>query len=705
VRAAWLAGISAFGADWSSGIASRVARDENQKESLCRNENGCRFGVGSEMTPLNATAASAAPDETKAKEARPNSANWEFANRRELLYALVGFDFGPEPETKLDAIRTYKANEAKFILETLAPTKEDRVLEIGSGMGFVARNFAPKCERMHCADISRDFLAACEEELREFSNVNCHLIPYGDLSSLKNLGINKAYSVAVFIHFHFYDIVIYLREVFEILVDGGRFVFGMSDTDTLDLNGDRYFPGQVERYKKHRGETTLMHWNSAAGVCRAAKAIGFVPKVMYQGEGTAMIVLDKPEKNAIADGKAPEKELTKAFCQWRNTSAAIVQQAQAFCARYPKDRDACYLLAEALRGAGMDDLAAAEYERLLESSPTNEKLRVQQGLAQSQADRSYFPEAFAKRLSTAEYAAGHNAEVWRAYAWREIQRGREIVRMIRQVTPLRGKRVLDVGSGYGGMLISMAEQGAAITGIEIDPERARMGKQRLDELGLEVPYLEGDICEKGIEEKLGRFDVVVCQDVLEHVMDPSAVIRSLCTMMKPCGVIYIQIPNKYGIDQLMRDHHYALTGITALSRAQAIEYWQLATKEAAEHYGVGYERGEKFYFSAFARNGVRLNPVDRYNHVDHVTWYAPAISAMCKRLEQPIYPGLRPELEKRIRRRMTKVAQLYAHASQQIISLSGKPELAAEACDAVVRRLCVGLWRFIGVKGTENTAT
>jgi hypothetical protein len=139
-------------------------------------------------------------------------------------------------------------------------------------------------------------------------------------------------------------------------------------------------------------------------------------------------------------------------------------------------------------------------------------------------------------------------------------------------------------------------------------------------------------------------------------------------MMKPGGAIYIQIPNKYGIDQLMKDHHYALTGITALSRPQAIEYWQLATGEAAEH----------------------------------VLWYAPAVSEMCKRLEKPIYPGLRPELEKRIRRRVTKVARLYAHASQTIIDLQDRQELAATACDSVTRRLCLGLWRFIGIKaGSE----
>jgi len=40
-----------------------------------------------------------------------------------------------------------------------------------------------------------------------------------------------------------------------------------------------------------------------------------------------------------------------------------------------------------------------------------------------------------------------------------------------------------------------------------------------------------------------------------------------------------------------------------------------------------------------------------------------------------------------------KVAQqLYVHANQQIT------KSRTAACDAVVRRLCPGLWRFIGIK-------
>jgi 2-polyprenyl-3-methyl-5-hydroxy-6-metoxy-1,4-benzoquinol methylase len=675
------------------------ARPElGKSEAVTRGNIG---GAGSSAEPGGPAMGAATAKLAEADGA--NHSRWEFKDRKALLYALVGNDFGPDPETKLHEIREYKKNEARFLLDALKPTTKDRVIDLGSGFGFIARVMAPLVERLWCLDISGEFLECAQNELREFANIEFQQMEFADLRFLIGQRITKGYANAVFIHFNFFDITLYLRQLFAILEPGGLFVFGMSDTDSLDIASDRYFAVVLASYKENHRSPVLMHWNSAKAVCRAAETIGFRAKNAFSGGGSAMILLEKPE-NAAAEGQAPADELTRAFCNVRNTRAALISQARNLCIRYPTDRDARYLLAESLHGAGMDDLAAAEYEILLQECPANERMRAEQGLAQSRADRTYFPGAFAKRLSMNEYSAGNNAAVWREYAWREIQRGREIVRMVRQVTELRGKRVLDVGSGYGGMLISMAEQGANVTGIEIDVERARIAQMRLKELKMEVPYIEGDICKPGIADEIGKFDVVICQDVLEHVMEPGVVIAALCKMMKPGGVIYIQIPNKYGVDQLMKDHHYALTGLTALSRPQAIEYWQLATGEAAEHYGVGYERGEKFYSSAFARDGVRLNPVDRYDSVEHVLWYAPAVSEMCTRLEKPIFPGLRPELEKRIRRRMTKVAQLYAHASQHIIELQSTKEMAAAACDAVVRRLCLGLWRFIGIKTTDRRA-
>ncbi len=624
---------------------------------------------------------------------------WEFNDRKKLLHALVGNDFGPDPERRLDEIRAYKLNESRFLLEALSPEPEDRILDLGSGCGFVARAFVPFCERVFCVDISGEFLAFCKEELREFPNVEFHQMEFGKLGFLAGARINKAYSNAVFIHFNLFDMVLYFKQLMEVLEPGGMFVFGMSDTDCLNIATDRYFGAVLDKYKDCRREPTLMFWNSAAAVCAAARAIGFASKVLCRNNGTAMVKIEKPGRSMREGaGRAPQKEVTTLFRQWRAAMAGLRVAAESLSRRYPKDREARYLLADILRGGGAEDVALTEYKALLESCPQNERLRVQQAIEQTQADRSYFPSVLAKRLTSGEYAEGPSAAVWRDYANREIQRGREIVRTIRQVTPVRGRRVLDVGSGYGGMLIAMAEQSADVMGVEIDEERAQTGKRRLEELGMSIPFYEGDITDAGMRDRLGTFDVVVCQDVLEHVMDPTKAIAGLCKMLRPRGVIYIQIPNKYGIDQLMSDHHYGLTGITALSRNQAVEYFCMAKGKTAEEYQVGYERGERYYMTAFRRGGVRLNPVDRYATMEHVLWFAPQVSEMCTRLEKAIHPGLRPALESRIRRRMTKVAELYARVSQLIIQLEKKPEPLAQACDAAVRRLCLGLWRFIGTK-------
>lgn len=645
------------------------------------------------------------PADRGSTAAREAKARWEFNDRRRLLYGLVGYDFGLEPETKLDEIRAYKLNEAKFLIDALKPQPTDRILDLGSGCGFIARAFAPLCEQLFCVDISSEFLDFCRDELREFSNVRFQQVEFAKLGALAGARINKGYANAVFIHFNFFDIVLYLRELFAVLEPGAQFVFGMSDTDCLDIDGDRYFGPVLKEYSGNRRDPTLMHWNSASAVCAAAVKVGFTAKILCRGNGAAMVCIQKPAPaNTIAEGGAPSEEVTALYRQWRTSVTTHGAAAERLAARFPRDREVRFLLAEILHAYGADDLAGSEYSKLLDGCPENERHRAQQGLVQCTVDRDYFPATFAGRLTTREFASGCNAGTWSDYANREIQRARAIVRTIRQITPLRGKRVLDMGSGYGGMLISMAEQGADVVGLDIDSERAQIGRKRLADLGMKIPYHEADICAPGMSERLGEFDVVVCQDVLEHVLDPTRVIASLCKMLRRGGVIYVQIPNKYGIEQLMSDHHYALTGITALSRQQAIEYFCLASGAPASEYSVGYERGERYYMAAFRKGGVKLNPLERFSKMEHVLLYAPMVSKMCTRLGREIYSGLRPELQKRIRHRMNKVARLYAQVGQLIVNLENggnpetKAELIATACDAAVRRLCMGLWRFIGVK-------
>ena len=221
--------------------------------------------------------------------------NWDFTEKRQLLFALVGYDFGMEPENKLDEIRAYKKNESNFLLSTLKPNPNDVILDLGSGCGFIARVVAPLCKQVYCLDISTEFLRFAREELQSFPNVGFHRMNYGDLHYLDDKKVTKGYANAVFIHFNFFDIVTYLREIHRILAPGGLFMFGLSNTDCLDIQNDRYFPLVMGDYvRKRESIARLMQWNSAHGVCDAARQIGFEATELWAAQGSAMILVRKP---------------------------------------------------------------------------------------------------------------------------------------------------------------------------------------------------------------------------------------------------------------------------------------------------------------------------------------------------------------------------------------------------------------------------
>ncbi|MGI9116934.1 MAG: class I SAM-dependent methyltransferase [Gaiellales bacterium] len=98
-------------------------------------------------------------------------------------------------------------------------------------------------------------------------------------------------------------------------------------------------------------------------------------------------------------------------------------------------------------------------------------------------------------------------------------------------------RVLDIGCGRGATAGYLREHGATrLTGIEIHEESA----QRSDEVFDEV--LHG-----AVETELGRadgpFDTVLAYDVLEHLVDPYAVMRDVRAKTAPGGQFHISTPN------------------------------------------------------------------------------------------------------------------------------------------------------------------
>jgi O-antigen biosynthesis protein len=110
-----------------------------------------------------------------------------------------------------------------------------------------------------------------------------------------------------------------------------------------------------------------------------------------------------------------------------------------------------------------------------------------------------------------------------------------------QVVMLAGwdKKVLEVGPASGYMTKALNERGCRVTGIELDPAAAKIGAQFCERM------IVGDIERLDLPALFGeeKFDVVLFSDVLEHLIDPVAVLASVKAILTPGGYVCASIPN------------------------------------------------------------------------------------------------------------------------------------------------------------------
>ena len=113
---------------------------------------------------------------------------------------------------------------------------------------------------------------------------------------------------------------------------------------------------------------------------------------------------------------------------------------------------------------------------------------------------------------------------------------------------LQGKTLLDVGCGGGIFSEAMAERGAKVTGI--DPSEELIAAARSHCKGEEGNPLTIDYqCTTTTEliangDSEGKYDVVACLEVLEHLENPATLIRECVQLLKPGGWGYFSTINK-----------------------------------------------------------------------------------------------------------------------------------------------------------------
>ncbi|HWH74174.1 MAG TPA: bifunctional 2-polyprenyl-6-hydroxyphenol methylase/3-demethylubiquinol 3-O-methyltransferase UbiG [Methylibium sp.] len=115
---------------------------------------------------------------------------------------------------------------------------------------------------------------------------------------------------------------------------------------------------------------------------------------------------------------------------------------------------------------------------------------------------------------------------------------------IDRLAPLQGRRVVDVGCGGGILADAMARRGADVLGIDLGTKALRVAQlHALEAATPSVQYREVAV-EALAAEQAGAYDSVTCMEMLEHVPDPSSVVRACAALARPGGHVFFSTLNR-----------------------------------------------------------------------------------------------------------------------------------------------------------------
>lgn len=104
-------------------------------------------------------------------------------------------------------------------------------------------------------------------------------------------------------------------------------------------------------------------------------------------------------------------------------------------------------------------------------------------------------------------------------------------------------KLLDLGCGDGRLVpLWQAITGADAHGLELSPQAVETAQNMFPS----VHYKQGDATAAGYESN--SFDIIICQEVLEHIEQQDQLIAEAARIMKTGGTLILTTPNKYYFD-------------------------------------------------------------------------------------------------------------------------------------------------------------
>jgi ubiquinone/menaquinone biosynthesis C-methylase UbiE len=192
-------------------------------------------------------------------------------------------------------------------------------------------------------------------------------------------------------------------------------------------------------------------------------------------------------------------------------------------------------------------------------------------------------------------AAQQYAEAGRLPDPRIDRKFARICALVREQLPCQA--FLDAGCGDGRYLAALAvELPARRAGVDISERILETARHRV-----EADFRQGNL--EAIPFADGEFDLVLCSQVIEHVLHPDTGVGELARVLRPTGTLIISTDNArnyvtrtINAPRTAAVRALGLRGVRGRVESPAVSYTHRAFRELLERGGFAVERVETFRF-------------------------------------------------------------------------------------------------------------
>lgn len=147
---------------------------------------------------------------------------------------------------------------------------------------------------------------------------------------------------------------------------------------------------------------------------------------------------------------------------------------------------------------------------------------------------------------------------------------------------LSGLRVVDVGCSGGIVADQLSTMGAEVIGIDIDVPGLTKAHERF---AASASFVCADSQHMPLDD--GVADVILCNHVYEHVVDPDQLFSEMRRVVRPDGLLYLGLGNRLGV----MEPHYRLPFLSWLPRSLAHRYVRATGRADSYHEAFTTRKG------------------------------------------------------------------------------------------------------------------